>query len=93
MIRDLAFHLEDLMTIECTPSSIMITSAWYIILDFMPENLLNKYGFDCIMVHLTLTKILKADRPHPRDYSKHRQTPWTDNDSSLLFATLGKAEL
>ncbi len=29
---------------------------------------------------------LKADRPHPRDYSTHRQTPWTDNDSSLLFA-------
>ncbi len=25
----------------------------------------------------------KADRPHPRDYSTHRQTPWTDNDSSL----------
>ncbi len=35
---------------------------------------------------------LKADRPHPRDYSKHRQTPGTDNDSSLLFAALGKAE-
>ncbi len=41
---------------------------------------------------------LKADRPHPRDYlthrhySTHRQTPWTDNDSSLLFAALGKAE-
>ncbi len=29
---------------------------------------------------------LKADRPHPRDYSTHRQTPRTDNDSSLLFA-------
>ncbi len=26
--------------------------------------------------------VLKADRPHPRDYSTHRQTPWTDNDSS-----------
>ena len=35
---------------------------------------------------------LKADRPHPRDYSTHRQTPRTDNDSSLLFAALGKAE-
>ncbi len=35
---------------------------------------------------------LKADRPHPRDYSTHRQTPWTDNDSSLLFAALGKAQ-
>ncbi len=33
---------------------------------------------------------LKADRPHPRDYSTHRQTPWTDNDSSLPFAALGK---
>ena len=33
---------------------------------------------------------LKADRPHPRDYSTHKQTPWTDNDSSLLFAALGK---
>ena len=29
---------------------------------------------------------LKADRPHPRDYSKHRQIPRTDNDPSLLFA-------
>ncbi len=35
---------------------------------------------------------LKADRPHPRDYSTHRQRPWTDNDSSLLFSALGKAE-
>ena len=25
---------------------------------------------------------LKADRWHPHDYSTHRQTPWTDNDSS-----------
>ena len=29
---------------------------------------------------------LKANGPHPRDYSTHRQTPRTDNDSSLLFA-------
>ncbi len=41
---------------------------------------------------------LKADRPHPCDYSihrhylTHRQTPWTDNDSSLLIAAHGKAE-
>ncbi len=35
---------------------------------------------------------LKADRPPPRDYSTHRQTSRTDNDSSLLFAALGKAE-
>ena len=35
---------------------------------------------------------LKADRPHPCDYSTHRQTTWTDNDSSLLFSALGKAE-
>ena len=35
---------------------------------------------------------LKADRSHPGDYSTHRQTPWTDNDSSLVFAALGKAE-
>ena len=35
---------------------------------------------------------LKADRPHPHDYSTHRRTSWTDNDSSLLFAALGKAE-
>ena len=34
---------------------------------------------------------LKADQPHPHDYSAHRQTPWTDNDSSLLFAAFGKA--
>ena len=26
---------------------------------------------------------LKADRLHIRDYSTHRQTPWTDNHSSL----------
>ncbi len=31
--------------------------------------------------------LLKADRPHPRDYSTHRQTPRTDNDSSLLKHT------
>ncbi len=24
--------------------------------------------------------LLKADQPHPRDYSTHRQTPWADND-------------
>ncbi len=24
---------------------------------------------------------LKADRPHPRDYSTHRQRPSTDNDT------------
>ncbi len=35
---------------------------------------------------------LKADRPHPHDYSTHRQIPWTDNDSSLLFSALDKAE-
>ncbi len=35
---------------------------------------------------------LKADRPHPRDKSTHRQTPRTDNDFSLLFVALGKAE-
>ena len=39
-----------------------------------------------------LPKELKADRPHPRDYSTHRQTQRTDNDSSLPFAALGKAE-
>ncbi len=35
---------------------------------------------------------LKADQLHPHDYSTHRQTPWTDNDFSLLFAALSKAE-
>ena len=35
---------------------------------------------------------LKADRLHPRNYLKHRQTPQTDNDSSMLFAALGKTE-
>ncbi len=34
---------------------------------------------------------LKADRPHLRDYSTGRQRLCTDNDSSLLFAALGKA--
>ncbi len=33
---------------------------------------------------------MKADRPHQRDESTHRQVP--DNDSSLLFAALDKAE-
>ncbi len=36
---------------------------------------------------ITLFK-LKADRLHPHDYSTHRQTPWTDNDSSFLFSGL-----
>ena len=31
---------------------------------------------------------LKAERPHPRDYLAHRQTPLTDYDSSSLFAAL-----
>ncbi len=31
-------------------------------------------------------------RPHPRDYSTQGQTPWLDDYSSLLFATLGKTE-
>ncbi len=35
---------------------------------------------------------LKANRLHPSGYSTHRPIPWTDNDSSLLFAVLGKAE-
>ena len=44
---------------------------------------------------------LKADRPHPHDQSKHRQTPRTENESFLLFsffffhftfAALGKVE-
>ncbi len=33
-----------------------------------------------------IKELLKADRPHPRDYSTHRQTPRTDNDPSLLFS-------
>ncbi len=35
---------------------------------------------------------LKADRPHLHDYLTHRQMPWTDDDSSLFFAALGKAK-
>ncbi len=49
----------------------------------------------CSQITVEIMKIipeLKADRPHPCDYSTHRQTPRTDNDSSLLFAVLGKAE-
>ena len=37
-------------------------------------------------------KQLKDDPPHSRDTLIHRQTLLTDNDSSLLFAALGKAE-
>ncbi len=35
---------------------------------------------------------LNANQPHLCDYLTHRQTPWTDNDSSLLFAVLGRPE-
>ena len=42
--------------------------------------------------HSGIIIILKADRPHPRDKSTHRQIPRSDNDSSLLFVSLGKAE-
>ena len=41
---------------------------------------------------LTRKKKLKTDRPHPRAYLTHRQTHWTDKESSLLCAALGKAE-
>ncbi len=42
---------------------------------------------------MRLQSELKADRQHPCNYLTHRQTPWTDNYSSLLFAdALGKAE-
>ncbi len=35
---------------------------------------------------------LKADRPHPPDYSTHRQTPWTDNDNAepLISTIVGQ---
>ena len=41
----------------------------------------------CIDYRLQIQHVLKlkADRQHPRDYSTCRQTPWTDNYSSLLF--------
>ncbi len=42
-------------------------------------------------IHITYF-ILKADRPPPHDYLIHRQTTWTDNDVSVLFSALGKAE-
>ena len=32
---------------------------------------------------------LKVEQSHPHDYSTHRQTPWSGNNSSLLFAALG----
>ncbi len=53
-----------------------------------------KEGYSIQVIYSATYQIiqLKADRPHPRNYSKHRQTPETDNDSSLLFAALGKAE-
>ncbi len=35
--------------------------------------------------------LLKADWLHPHDYSTHRQTPRTDNSSSLLFVALSSA--
>ena len=38
------------------------------------------------------TDKLKADWPHPRYYSTHRQTPWTNNDCLLFAAALGKGE-
>ena len=39
-----------------------------------------------------LLEVIKADRPDLRDYSTHRQTPSTDNDSFLLFAAFSKAK-
>ncbi len=47
--------------------------------------------FSCLVPIYSITNI-KADRPHPRNYSTRRHIPRTDNDSSLLFAALGKAE-
>ncbi len=41
-----------------------------------------------VMQYNQTEKKLKADRPHPPDYSTQRQTPWTDNDSSMLIAAL-----
>ncbi len=39
-------------------------------------------------MHITLpyqldVSKLKADRQHPRDNSTHRETPWTDNNTSF----------
>ena len=50
------------------------------------------YMYVIIMNDLHFRLKLKADRRHLCTYSTHRQTPWTDNDFSLLFAALGKAE-
>ncbi len=44
-----------------------------------------KWGFSIHGVDSNDSLKLKADRPYSCDYSTHRQTPWTDNDSSLLF--------
>ncbi len=38
------------------------------------------------------TFALKADRPHPRNYSTHRHIPSADYVSSLPLVALGKAE-
>ncbi len=49
-----------------------------------------KHTQSILQVHVQSS--LKADRPHPCDKSTHRQIPRTDNDSTLLFVALGKAE-
>ena len=51
-------------------------------------------GAHLLKAERALTK-LKADQPHPHDYSTQTNTqgkPWTDEDPSLLFAALGKEE-
>ncbi len=46
----------------------------------------------CLILFNTLFSFFSIKNRHPCDYLTHRQIPWTDNDSSLLSATLGFAE-
>ena len=45
--------------------------------------------FEILGAEEILSQTPKAHRRHLHDYSTHRQTPWTDNDSSLPIAALG----
>ncbi len=59
--------------------------SYTIFLMIVPNLYINNCCTFTLIGHPVYCK-LKADRPHPRDYSTHRRTPLTDNYSSLLFA-------
>ncbi len=72
-----------------------LLSRWWPVLFLPIANYASIYWSNLFCQLATGFKIfheLKADRPYPRDYSTHRQTPRSDNDSSLIFTALRKAK-